>query len=94
MAMGIPNPVDPMAAHQQAGSKMDQERRHLQALLTAARAAAHDPGMTSLRQLLQYRLEEAKSTLLRCQPDDLAVTQAKAQVIQSILREIWEQTQI
>jgi hypothetical protein len=51
-----------------------------------------DPGMTSLRQLLQHRLEEAKSTLLQCQPDEFLQKQARARVYQEILRDVWTQS--
>ena len=71
---------------------MDQERRRLQGLLAAARAAQADPGMASLRQLLVHRLEEAKSTLLRCQLDDFAAAQAQARVYQKLLAEVWNQS--
>ena len=89
MDQATPQPavVDP-----QRQAVMDQERRRLQGYLTAARAAQADPGMASLRQLLAYRLEEAKSTLLQCLPDEFPAAQARARVYAKLLRDVWDQT--
>lgn len=81
--------MQPLTATAQQPSGMAAERQRQQALLTAARAAQHDPGMHSLHQLLHLWLEEAKSTLLQCPHDEFLGAQARACVYRNLLRDVF-----
>lgn len=74
-----------------AGLQAVQERRQQEADLVRAikQGAQQEAGLLSLRQLLQLRLKQQDQSLRRCQPADFAAVQAKAQLYDELLNELF-----
>lgn len=69
-----------------------QERRRMDAeLVERVRLQAQQglSGLSSLQQLLRMRLKDLDSQLRRCQPADFPALQAKAQLYDALLKELF-----
>jgi hypothetical protein len=73
----VPTPPVPLARAQEA-----ELLRHL-------RAAREEPGLWSLRQLLQLRLARLDRQLRRCLPAEFAALQAQAYLCEKLLEDIF-----
>lgn len=66
-----------------------QDRRNREAdLIASLKLYRQDPGLLALRRLLEMRLERQNSVLRRCSITDFPSDQARARVIEELLREI------
>lgn len=75
-----------------AVQQMLAARQRLQDQIAQVRLYRAEPGLSALQRVLEHRLAEAQSTLLRCPPADLPVAQAKARALHDLIQEIFSET--
>ena len=66
-----------------------QERERLQELYRTIRQLRAEPGLSALRQLLERKLAQAQSTLLRCPQAELPAVQAYARAYDEMLNDLF-----
>jgi hypothetical protein len=67
-----------------------EQRRQELALVQQVRLAAQEQALVALRRILQLRLDRQDLLLRRCQPAEFAAVQARAQILEELLRELFD----
>ncbi len=89
--MNHPNPAVAARNPQmlEAQARQQWERQQLQELYRLVRQLRAEQGLSALRRILERRLEDQMSTLLRCPQVDLPFVQARAAVYDSLLNDLF-----